>query len=80
MVQIWNFPDYPGELTALPIIITKNILPIACTVINEISSPERFLHNSIDLLCMQQFMLYCFTQIDIMQNKCMNADMQIPET
>ena len=34
--------------------ITKNILPIACTVINEISSLERFPHNSIDLLCMQQ--------------------------
>ena len=43
--------------------VTKNIFPIACTVINKISSLERFPHNSIDLLCIQQFMSYCFTQI-----------------
>ena len=72
-------PRLPGRVDSTAP-ITKNILPVACTVINEISSLERFPHNSIDLLYMQQFMSYCFTQIDIMQNKCMNADIQIPKT
>ena len=38
------------------------------------------LHRFIMHAAIKLFMSYCFTQIDIMQNKCMNADIQIPET
>ena len=62
--------------------ITTNILPIACTVIRDklTGKISAQLHRFIMHAAIKLFMSYCFTQIDIMQNKCMNADIQIPET